>query len=67
MIKVHDENDKTMFRQDADAEEIKRHKRDPDGYCKIWRQFNTSKKPNHWVVWPHSESKGWGERITGNL
>ena len=66
-IAFHDENDETMFRQDADAEEIKRLKRDPDGYCKIWRQFNTSKKPNHWVVWPHSESKGWGERITGNL
>jgi len=23
--------------------------------------------PSHWVVWPHSESKGWCDRITGQL
>jgi hypothetical protein len=23
--------------------------------------------PSHWVVWPHSESKGWCDRITGRL
>jgi len=66
-IAFHDENDGTMFRQDADKDEIKRLKNDPDGYCKIWRQFNANKKPSYWVVWPHSESKGWGERLTGNL
>jgi len=66
-IAFHDENDETMFRQDADKDEIRRLKSDPDGYCKIWRQFNTHKKPSYWVVWPHSESKGWGERITGRL
>jgi hypothetical protein len=66
-VAFHDENDGELFRRDADAEEIKRLKRDPDGYCKIWREFNTSKKPSYWVVWPHSISKGWGERITGIL
>jgi len=66
-IAFHDENDGTMFRQDADKDEIRRLKNDPDGYCKIWRQFNANKKPSYWVVWPHSESKGWGERLIGNL
>jgi hypothetical protein len=23
--------------------------------------------PTYWVVWPHSESKGWCDRITGRL
>ena len=27
----------------------------------------TDELPEYWVVWPHSESKGWCERITGNL
>jgi len=67
VVAFHDENDETMFRQDADKNEVERLKKDPDGYCKIWRQFNASQKPSYWVVWPHSESKGWCERIVGNI
>ena len=67
VIAFHDEKDETLFRKDADDNEIKIMKRDPDGYCKIWREFPTVKKPSYWVVWPHSISKGWGERIVGRL
>ena len=67
VIAFHDETDKTLFRKDADKSEISRMKNDPDGYCKVWREFQTTIKPKYWVVWPHSESKGWCERITGNL
>ena len=42
-------------------------KNDPDGYCKVWREFPTEIKPNSWVVWPHSSSKGWCDQITGVL
>jgi len=66
-VAFHDENDETVFRKDADKGEIQRMKNDPDGYCKVWREFQTTKNPKYWVVWPHSESKGWGQRITGNL
>lgn len=66
-VAFHDENDNTIYRKDADANEIVRMKNDPDGYCKVWRDFQTTVKPKYWVVWPHSLSKGWGERITGNL
>jgi hypothetical protein len=41
--------------------------RDPDKYCKVWREFQTDEYPKYWVVWPHSESKGWCDRITGQL
>jgi len=54
-------------RQDADPGEIQRMKNDPDGYCKVWRQFQTTHKPSYWVVWPYSKSKGWCDRLTGNL
>ena len=67
VVAFHDDKDETMFRQDADINEINRVLQDHDGYCKIWREFNTITKPSYWVVWPHSTSKGWCDRITGKL
>jgi len=67
VVAFHNSNDETIFRKDADKNEIDMMMRDPDGYCKVWREFQTSHKPTYWVVWPHSVSKGWSERITGNL
>ena len=66
-VAFHKEDDETIYRKDADKDEIKRMLNDPDGYCKVWREFQTEHKPKYWVVWPHSESKGWCERLTGNL
>jgi len=67
VVAFHDENDETIFRKDADINEINMMMRDPDGYCKVWREFQTTHKPKYWVVWPYSKSKGWCDRITGNL
>jgi glycosyltransferase involved in cell wall biosynthesis len=67
VVAFHDENDETLFRKDADINEINNMLRDPDGYCKVWREFQTVHKPKYWVVWPFSTSKGWCDRITGNL
>jgi glycosyltransferase involved in cell wall biosynthesis len=66
-VAFKDKDGKDMYRKDADAEEIKRMKQDPDGYCKVWRSFDTKQKPHSWIVWPHSKSKGWADAITGNL
>jgi hypothetical protein len=63
VVAFHNEKDETLYRRDADPAEISRMMSDPDGYCKIWREFNTSEKPKYWVVWPHSISKGWCDRI----
>jgi len=67
VVAFHNEKDETLYRKDADIHEINRCKTDPDGYCKVWREFNTTQKPKYWVVWPFSKSKGWCERLTGNL
>ena len=67
VVAFHGENDETLNRKDADKDEINRMMNDPDGYCKVWREFQTEHKPKYWVVWPHSISKDWCERITGNL
>jgi hypothetical protein len=67
VVAFHDENDETIYRQDADVNEISRIKNDSEGYGKIWREFQTDKKPKYYVVWPYSTTKGWCERITGDL
>jgi len=67
VVAFHNEKDETIYRKDADINEINRMMTDPDGYCKIWREFQTTIKPKYWVVWPYSTSKGWCERLTGNL
>lgn len=56
-----------LFRQDADEAEIARMKQDPDGYCKIWREFDAETRPRSWLVWPHSREHGWVPPIVGNL
>jgi len=67
VVAFHDEDDNTIFRKDSDINEINGYFNDPDGYCKVWREFQTTIKPKYWVVWPYSTSKGWCERLTGNL
>ena len=66
-VAFKDEQGNDVYRQDADSGEIINMKRDPDGYCKVWRTFNVEKKPHSWLVWPHSKSQGWAEPITGDL
>lgn len=66
-VAFKDANGNDMFRQDADADEIENMRKDPDGYFKVWRSFETTTKPDSWLVWPHSKSKGWAEPITGNI
>lgn len=67
VVAFHNESDETIHRQDCDINEINRIKSEPDGVGKIWREFNTEERPRYWVVWPHSISKDWCERIVGWL
>jgi glycosyltransferase involved in cell wall biosynthesis len=66
-VAFKDEKGDDIYRKDADKDEILRMKNDPDGYCKVWREFKTDKKPSSWIVWPHSISKGWSDPIIGHL
>lgn len=67
VVAFHDENDETIYRKDASKDEIDRMMNDPDKYAKVWREFQAEKLPKYWVVWPYSTSKGWCDRIIGNL
>ena len=62
-----DEDGKPLNRKDMNVSEINGFLTTPDEWVKIWREFDTERKPDKWVVWPHSESKGWLEKIEGRL
>ena len=67
-IAIHDKEGNTLFRRDAQKDEIENYFKDPDQYCKVW--VNTQipyNKADHWVVWPYSISKGWCNRLTAPL
>jgi len=69
VVAFENSKNETIHRQDIDEKEIERLKvvSKADGYHKIWRSFEVEEKPVRWVVWPHSKSKGWCERMTGDL
>jgi len=62
-----DDDGKPLNRKDMNVSEINGFLTTPDEWVKIWREFDTERKPDKWVVWPHSESKGWLEKIEGRL
>lgn len=66
-VSFHDASDQVIFRKDANATEIAKMIADPDKYCKVWREFNVDLIPTHWVVWPHSISKGWCNKISRTI
>jgi glycosyltransferase involved in cell wall biosynthesis len=63
------ENDKgeTIHRKDCDEKEIRGFITSPDPFAKIWREFQVEERPTKWIVWPHSQSKGWMDKIEGKL
>jgi len=67
VVAFEDKDGIELYREDAMPDEINRIKIDPDGYGKIWRQFNTTVRPSKWIVWPHSISQGWCERLEGHI
>jgi hypothetical protein len=62
-----DERNQPLNRKDILSDEINNMLNDSDQFIKIWRTFDTIKKPAKWIVWPHSSSKGWLDKIENKL
>lgn len=58
-----DENGQAVFREDLQAPSVAEILRSPNNHVSIEKFFLTGKKPVKWVIWAHSKSKGWVERI----
>lgn len=69
-IAFEDKNGNEIYRGDASAQEIKQLLSVPesvDKFVHIWRNFHSDTIPVKWIVWPHSQSKGWTERLVGTF
>jgi hypothetical protein len=69
-VAIEDSEGNEFYRQDATSDEIQRILAVPyeqDKFSHIWRTFYSDKQPAKWIVWPHSESKGWMDRISGEF
>jgi hypothetical protein len=62
-----DENGKELYRKDCDKNELEGHLKSNNDLMNIWREFDSITKPKEWIIWAHSETFGWAERITGKL
>ena len=67
VVAFHREGGETLHRQDADINEINFLTREEPQMYNICRKFQTAEKPNYYVVWPFSKSKGWCEKIEKKL
>ena len=73
VVIFENETGTSIYREDASVDEINRMKqereRDKDnGFYNLWRTFKYINKPPHkYIVWPHSKSAGWCNKIEGHL
>jgi len=61
------DNGTQIFRKDATESEIRGFITTADDWVKIWREFNVEERPTKWIVWPHSKTNGWLDKIEGKL
>lgn len=64
-ITFHDEMDREIYRKDADYNEINNILKEQT--FNIKRTFPIDSPPKYWSVWVHSKSKGWLNRVTGQI
>jgi hypothetical protein len=67
VVAFNSEDHLPVLRSDAEKDEIATITSGTNSTYEIWREVYPFKKPKYWVLWPHSLSKGWCERITGNI
>ena len=62
-----DENGNTIWREDYNEEQFKRILETPGDWHNEEKFFTTDKIPSRVVVWAHSKSQGWAERIEESI
>jgi hypothetical protein len=63
-VGFHDAAETEICREDAHGEELRRLL-SADGHVVIERQFRSARQPATWMVWPHSRSGEWLEKVVG--
>jgi len=58
-----DENNESLFRDDFNEQQIQQIMASPDQWVSVEKFGLVKKIPHKWVIWGHSKSAGWAERI----
>ena len=67
-VALEDNDGNEIHREDVDertAQALLTEPYETDKFLHIWRSFYHDKRPHRWIVWPHSQEHGWGERLSG--
>lgn len=67
VIAFQNDEEKEIHRKDVSGEEINTFMEQPGTHISICREFKTHMTPTKVVFWPHSESKGFMEKIIKKL
>ena len=62
-----DEHGNPIWREDYNEHQINNILKLPNQWYSEEKFFLTDKIPARWVIWAHSQSKGWAERIEGPI
>jgi hypothetical protein len=62
-----DGDGKEIWREDYHENQIRSILSSPGDWYREEKFFLTDKIPSRWVIWAHSKSKDWAERIEGNI
>ena len=63
VVAFDDENGVAVQREDLNEAQVNEIMARKDQWTNFERFFLTDKKPHKWVIWAHSKSQGWAERI----
>ena len=67
VVALDDDQGLNVQREDLNEGQIKELMARPGNHIGMERFFLTEKKPTKWVIWAHSKSEGWAERIEGPI
>ena len=70
VIAYKDADGVEIFRKDYNRSGIKtivRSQDSDDNFYKLWAEFESATEPVEWLVWPHSDSKGWCDQIVNKI
>ena len=63
-IIFEDNEGNSLWREDVQEGIVQSWKK--QSHITLWKEYN-GPKPHKWIVWPHSKSKGWVDKIEVNL
>jgi len=66
-VGTHDVNDDEVYRKDLDRDALYAELNKENGFVEYRLIFLSAKRPESFTFWPHSESKGWLNKITKTL